>query len=120
MIKFFDPLDVSHERFKEMYHGGMISLTIDTNAASYLFESALSEYAGGQANYRALGFGGFIYGCIAIFFIGWWSLLGFAVGVAGFRLSRRHADKSVISAALGCSEIYALFARERILAYRDR
>ncbi|MEM5470092.1 hypothetical protein [Celeribacter marinus] len=119
MIKFLDPLDVPHEEFKEKYRDGVIKLRVNTNEAGYLFNSVLSEYVGGQANYRGLGFGGFIFGFIAIFFVGWWSLLGFAIGVAGLNLSRRHTVKSVISAALGDAETYEFLSNNRILAYQE-
>lgn len=117
-IEFLDPKKLTHTEFVEKYKAGEIVLTVDTNAAGYAFANILSEYAGKQANYRTLLFGGFIAGLIAIFFVGWWSLIGFAVGFIGMRTSRSHTDQSVIEESLKNPDAYEVFASSNILAAR--
>lgn len=115
MTELFDPLDVSHEKFVENYNNGKLKLAINTDAAGYLFQTVLIEHASKQANLRTLFFGGFLGGLIAIFFVGWWSLIGFAIGILGQKMSRSHTEQSVIIEALKNSESYSQLINEKII-----
>ena len=98
-IKFFDVEKDTHAEFVKKYKDGDLVLSVQTNAAGYLFKDILSEYAGRQATFRMILFGGFAGGIIAIFFVGWWSVIGFIIGIIGQRMSNAHTDKSVIEEA---------------------
>ncbi len=115
-IEFLDTDKLTHAEFLEKYNAGEITLTVNTSAAGYAFKNILSEYAGRQATHRTFFFGGFIFGLIAIFFVGWWSLIGFAIGFIGMRTSNTHTDKSVIEESLKNPDAYEAFASARILA----
>ena len=95
-VQFFDVEVDSHSDFVLKYNANELKLTVNTNAAGYLFQNLLSDYAGRQATYRTFFFGGMHGGVIAIFFVGWWSLIGFAVGFGGMKSSKAHTDRSVI------------------------
>ena len=117
-IEFIDPAKISHAEFVRRFRQGEIILTVNTNAAGYLFRDLLSEYAWVQSNFRSLFFLGFIGGGVAIFFVGWWSLLGFLIGALGLIWSRRHTDRSVIDAAVKSERAYRALAEGKILAMR--
>ena len=65
-IKFFDVEKDTHAEFVKKYKDGDLVLSVQTNAAGYLFKDILSEYAGRQATFRMILFGGFAGGIIAI------------------------------------------------------
>lgn len=117
MIKFFNTAETPHAKFVQDYNNGSLILTVDTNAAGYLFQSLLIDHASKEANYRTILFGGILGGMIAIFFVGWWSLVGFALGFLGKKLSAKHTDEAVIAEALKSPEAYYFLADKRILAY---
>ena len=116
LVSFIDPIQMPHEEFVNKYRSRKISLTVNTNAAGYLFQSVLADHASKQANYRAIFFGGIIVGIISIFFVGWWSLLAFLVGIIGHKLSSRHTDRSVIAKVLESEFAYHELAEARIIA----
>ena len=118
-IKFFDVEKDTHAEFVKKYKDGDLVLSVQTNAAGYLFKDILSEYAGRQATFRMILFGGFAGGIIAIFFVGWWSVIGFIIGIIGQRMSNAHTDKSVIEEALKNEQAYEVFATSKILAYNS-
>ena len=118
-IKFFDVEKDTHAEFVKKYKDGDLVLSLQTNAAGYLFKDILSEYAGRQSTFRMMLFGGFAGGIIAIFFVGWWSVIGFIIGIIGLRMSNAHTDKSVIEAALKNKQAYEVLATSKILAYNQ-
>tara|TARA_B110000211_G_C13942620_1_gene492415 strand:+ start:190 stop:552 length:363 start_codon:yes stop_codon:yes gene_type:complete len=117
-IEFLDAEKLTYNEFVEKYKAGEIVLAVDTDAAGYAFTNILSEYAVKQATYRTFFFGGFIAGLIAIFFVGWWSLIGFAAGFIGMRASRSHTNRSVIKESLKNPAAYEEFTKANILAAR--
>ena len=116
-IEFFNTETISHSEFVQKYEVGQLKLRIDTNSAGYLFQNILSDYAGRQSTYRMLFFGGVLGGIVAIFFVGWWSLVGFFLAIVGQKLSNRHTNDSVISKALQDPVAFKMLADNRILAY---
>ena len=117
-VQFFDVEVDSHSDFVRKYNANELKLKVNTNAAGYLFQNLLSDYAGRQATHRTFFFGGMLGGVIAIFFVGWWSLIGFAVGFVGMKSSKAHTDRSVIEEAIKNSDFYRTVAEAKILAYR--
>ena len=117
-VQFFDVEADSHSDFVRKYNANELNLTVNTNAAGYLFQNLLADYAGRQAMHRTFFFGGMLGGVIAIFFLGWWSLIGFVVGLVGMKSSRAHTDRSVIEEAIKNPEFYRTVAEAKILAYR--
>jgi hypothetical protein len=117
-VEFFDLDTDTHSEFVRKYNAGELTLTVNTNAAGYLFQNVLAEYAGRQATLRTIFFGGIIGGTIAIFFVGWWSLIGFVVGFIGMKSSRAHTDRSVIQETIKNPDFYRAMVEANILAYR--
>ena len=118
-IKFFDIEKDTHAEFVKRYEDGDLILSVQTNAAGYLFKDILAEYASRQSTFRMMLFGGFGGGFIAIFFVGWWSVIGFIIGIIGQRMSNAHTDKSVIEEALKNKQAYEVLASSKILAYNS-
>ena len=94
-------------------------MRINTDAAGYFFPTTLDEYAGKQAVHRTFFFGGIIAGIVAIFFVGWWALIGFMIALIGRQTSRRHTDQSVIEEALKNPTSYQEFVIAKVLAYQE-
>lgn len=117
-VQFFDLETDTHAEFVRKYNSGELTLTVNTNAAGYLFQNLLAEYASRQAMLRTFFFGGIIGGTIAIFFVGWWSLIGFVVGFFGMKSSRAHTDRSVIQEAIKNPDFYRAMVEANILAYK--
>ncbi len=114
----FTPIDhgiLTYDDFVESYKSGSLRLAVNTNAAGYLFTTTLKEYAGQQSLLRALAFGGFLGGFLAIYFIGWWSTALFAISILSVKSSRSHTDKAAIKAALNSEEAYRILTRERVI-----
>ena len=59
-IKFFDIEKDTHAEFVKRYEDGDLILSVQTNAAGYLFKDILAEYASRQSTFRMMLFGGFI------------------------------------------------------------
>ncbi len=117
-VTFFDLEKDTHANFVAKYSSGDLQVRIDTNAAGHLFQTILrAEYGQGQAVRRTIAFGGFLGGLISIFFVGWWSLIGFSIGFIGMKTSRSHTNKSVIDAALKYPSYYEALVKAKILAY---
>ena len=116
-VQFFDTEVLNHDDFVHKYNSGHLKLRIDTNSAGYLFQNILSDYSGLQSTYRTLLFGGVLGGIAAIFFVGWYSLIGFFIAILGQKLSTRHTNESVINKALQDPEAFKVLVEKRILAY---
>ena len=119
-VEFFDLDKDTHSSFVERYNSNDLALRINTNAAGFAFQGILKrEYGGKQAMHRTFYFGGLLVGFIAIFFVGWWSLIGFLVGFIGLKSSRAHTNKSVIQESLKNPAAYEAFVKAKILAYES-
>lgn len=114
-FNLIDPNSFSHVEFVEAYREGRLRLSVNTSAAGYLFPSVLKQYAGRQASYRVLAFGGGFAGLIAVYLLGWWSLCFFLLSFVGFKLSRAHTDKSAIKAALESEENYRIMTQNGVI-----
>ena len=49
-IEFFDLDTDTHSEFVRKYNAGELTLTVNNNAAGYLFQNVLAEYAGRQVS----------------------------------------------------------------------
>ena len=114
-FNIIDCSSLTSSEFIEAYRAGRLRLSVNTDAAGYLFSSVLKQDAGRQSSYRILFFGGILAGCIAIYVAGWWSLCFFFLSFIGFKASRAHSDKSAIQAALESEENYRFMMENGII-----
>ena len=106
-MKTIFELDLNHAEFVALYESGKLELRVNASAAGYLFQGALSEYAGKQAFLRTLTFAALPAGIIAFFFVEWY----YAVGVIFFglymtKVSQGHAASSFREELLKNEQFY--------------